>query len=230
MLKPAMLPRTLISRALRAFSFVLGVCYWVALPAYPYTASPVVKGLSIAALGVLPWISRQGLDRPGAGLLSGALFASAVGDVLLDIDPERLFVPGLCAFLAAHLVYTALFARNGGRFRNVGLYRGVSLAGVWIYVVLFWLWLMPSLGPLKIAVTTYICAITAMATTALFSRFNARVAAGALLFVISDSLIAVAKFKTPVPARGYLVWATYFAAQYLIATGALGGKVPAPIE
>ena len=41
----------------------------------------------------------------------------------------------------------------------------------------------------------------------------------ALLFVISDALIGVDKAGAGFPGRGLIVMLTYFAAQYLIATG-----------
>jgi len=200
------------SLLLRALSVALGVAYLLALPASPYAASPAIKGLSIALLAALPWVSRP---IAGRGPLSAALAVSSVGDVLLDVDPERLFVAGLCAFLTAHIVYTVLFARCASTPRRL------LLAAVLIYAVAVSLWIVPSTGTLKIPVAIYICAIVAMTVSALRSRFGWRVAAGALLFLASDSLLAIAKFKTQFLARDYLVWATYYAAQYLIATGVL---------
>lgn len=216
-------------RAIRVASLSLGLTYLIALPAYPYAASPMIKGLSIAALAVLPWMLRPVPDRRGSALLSAALLASSAGDVLLDVDPERLFVPGLCAFLTAHVIYTALFVTHRSCWQRIETPRRFLLIAVPLYVFVVSVWLVPDTGPLKIPVTIYICAITAMTTTALGSRFAWRVAAGALLFMLSDSLLAIAKFNGPFPARGFLVWATYYAAQYLIATGALqnGGKLPA---
>lgn len=188
-------------RALHVSSLSLGLTYLIALPAYPYAASPAIKGLSIAILAVLPWM----------------------------FDPERLFVPGLCAFLAAHLVYTALFAANRSRWQRIEMPRRILLIAVPIYVLLISVWLVPDAGPLKIPVTVYIFAITAMAITALGSRFGRGVAAGALLFMLSDSLLAIGKFNGPFPGRGYLVWATYYAAQYLITTGVLQNLNPVPL-
>jgi uncharacterized membrane protein YhhN len=169
-------------------------------------------------------------DRRSAGLLSAALIASSAGDVLLDVDPERLFVPGLCAFLAAHVVYTVLFATNRTCWQRIKTPRRVLLIAVPIYVFLISVWLVPGTGPLKIAVIIYIFAITGMTTTALGSRFGWCVAAGALLFMLSDTLLAIGKFRGPFPGRGYLVWATYYAAQYLITTGVLQNlnRVPLP--
>src|SRR5579864_2571664 len=216
-------------RALHVSSLSLGLTYLIALPAYPYAASPAIKGLSIAILAVLPWMLRPVSDRRSAGLLSAALVASSAGDVLLDVDPERLFVPGLCAFLAAHLIYTALFAANRSCWQRIETPRRVLLVAVPVCVLLISVWLVPDTGPLKIPVTVYILAITAMAITALGSRFGWRVAAGALLFMLSDSMLAIAKFHDPFPGRGYLVWATYYAAQYVITTGVLQNLNRAPL-
>lgn len=208
-------------RMLEVFSLALGAGYLLALPAYPYAASPVLKGLSIAVLAMLSWLSRPVTNRRDTGLLSAALVASSMGDVFLDIGPERLFVPGLGAFLAAHITYTVLFLKNPTQSTSKGLSRTFGPAGVVVYAIAFALWLAPSLGALKIPVGLYIGAITAMVIAAIRSRFGWRVASGALLFLVSDSLLAIAKFKAPFAGRDYLVWGTYYAAQYLIARGAL---------
>ena len=47
------------------------------------------------------------------------------------------------------------------------------------------------------------------------------VSAGALLFVLSDSMIAINKFTIEVPAERLLVMSTYIIAQYLIIQGLL---------
>ncbi|HEV2689737.1 MAG TPA: lysoplasmalogenase, partial [Bryobacteraceae bacterium] len=90
-------------------------------------------------------------------------------------------------------------------------------------------WLFPSLGSLQLPVAIYMCAITAMAVTAILARFSTPwVAIGAILFVVSDSLLAIDKFKTPVPYRDILVWSTYYGAQYAITTGCLKENIRVP--
>jgi uncharacterized membrane protein YhhN len=42
---------------------------------------------------------------------------------------------------------------------------------------------------------------------------------GSLLFVISDSVIAINKFFQPIPFDGIIVMSTYMAAQFLIVKG-----------
>jgi uncharacterized membrane protein YhhN len=42
---------------------------------------------------------------------------------------------------------------------------------------------------------------------------------GALLFVMSDSLLAINKFVHPIPEAGFLIMSTYILAQYFIVQG-----------
>lgn len=212
-LKPAVRARSNSGRILVLLSLSLSAAYLATLSHHNW----LVKALSIATLAFIPWIPPLPAPRVNPALLSAALAISSIGDALLDLAPERFFVPGLSAFLAAHLIYTALFLRN--RSPLIGPARRLAIATVLVYALLYSLWLTPDLGPLKIPVILYIAAITAMILSALASFFGARVAAGALLFLVSDSLLAAAKFKGPFPGRDYLVWMTYFAAQFLIATG-----------
>jgi hypothetical protein len=121
-------------RLLRVFSVSLGVAYLLALPASPYAASPVIKGLCIALLAALAVASRR-------TWLALALAASSAGDVLLDLDPERLFVAGLCLFLAAPILYTVLFARN--QAGGTGAMRGYLLGIVLAYAFAVSIWIVP---------------------------------------------------------------------------------------
>lgn len=191
---------------LRNCSLLFGIVYFfTAGHAYPGSAS--IKGLSIILLSVLA------LTR-GNPMLSLALAVSSLGDVLLEVDPNRLFVSGLSAFLTAHVIYTVLFVFAWSKFR-------IAALPVLLYAAGFSIWLMPRLGALAIPVTLYICVITVMASSAICSRFPVWVPIGALLFLASDSLLAAAKFAGPFPLRDYLVWGTYYAAQFSIATGVL---------
>ena len=158
-------------------------------------------------------------------MLGAALALSTLGDVLLDLDPVRLFVFGLGSFLVAHLVYISVFIRNRRRTVPFGAPRLLLAGLVLLYSIAVSVWLLPSLGGLIVPVTIYMCTITAMVISAILARFeNPWVAVGAILFLISDSLLAVNKFKTPVPYRDFLVWSTYYAGQYGIAVGFLAAK------
>jgi uncharacterized membrane protein YhhN len=161
--------------------------------------------------------------------LGTALLLSSIGDVLLDLDPG-LFVIGLGAFLTAHVLYTVIFFRNRARPVALSGARIALLVLVLGYAALFARWLIPGLGALAAPVALYICAITAMVLTAILARFPSHlVVLGAFLFLVSDSVLAVDRFKTAVPMRGFLVWTTYYLAQYSIARGVLGASKPLPM-
>ena len=193
-----------VFKILRGLSILSGLVYL-------FTGGVVVKGLSVGPLAVLAFVA-------GSPMLGAALAVSTLGDVLLDLDPQRLFVFGLGSFLVAHLIYTSVFVRNRRRPMALGAAQVLPAGLVLLYSVAVSAWLLPSLGTLIVPVAFYMCAITAMVLSAILARFsNPWVAVGAVLFLISDSLLAVNKFKTPVPYRDILVWTTYYVGQFLIA-------------
>jgi uncharacterized membrane protein YhhN len=55
-------------------------------------------------------------------------------------------------------------------------------------------------------------------------------ALGALLFVISDFILAWNKFVEPVPYRDYLVLGTYYAAPWFLFIRATPYRVPHPVH
>src|SRR5262245_53946682 len=96
------------------------------------------------------------------------------------------------------------------------------LVTVLIYSLLLSKWLAPSLGAVAGPVMLYVCVITAMVVTAMLAGFSKPwVYTGVTLFLISDSILAINKFKSPMLMGGYLIWATYYLAQCGIAMGVL---------
>lgn len=202
------------NKKLLAASAIFGALYLATQPWQPYPGSFAVKGLSIGLLALLAF--------PRVPNLGIALTLSTLGDVLLDLNPEGYFVYGLGSFLIAHMVYVVFFVRNRPRPFTASPGKIAAAALVLLYSAGISAWLFPSLGDLQLPVAIYMCAITAMAIAAILSRFPAKwVATGAILFVASDSLLAINKFKTPVPYRDVLVWSTYYLAQFAITKGVL---------
>ena len=85
-----------------------------------------------------------------------------------------------------------------------------------------------SLGEaLKPAVSAYVVVIALMAAQAIGRATRLRdgqamaVALGACLFLLSDSLLAIDKFVTPLPLAGLWILSSYYAAQILIVLGTL---------
>jgi len=62
-----------------------------------------------------------------------------------------------------------------------------------------------------------------MVVSAITGRFPARwVAIGAVLFLGSDSILALRKFRLPVPYASFLIWTTYYVGQLAITLGIAG--------
>lgn len=176
---------------------------------------------------LIGWFT-TGYQQPKKGLFTGVLLAllcSWAGDVLLQL--EGLFIPGLVAFLLAHLCYIYYFCKLP-RFVQGTIWQE-PLVGlpVLVYVVLF-LWLLyPFLDAMKLPVTVYAVTIGIMMLAAINTRqrldgaittlfFN-----GALQFVLSDSLLAVNLFAFHHVLLSVFVMLTYSSAQYLLVKGAL---------
>ena len=201
-------------------SVAAGICYFLTDPWHPFPGSIVLKGLSVATLALVVWKSR--LDAPARHLLTAALALSSLGDILLDIQPS-FFVFGLGAFLLAHLMYVRLFVTNRRRGEALSGIRRAMLALVAIFAIAFALWLLPVLGDMTLPVLLYVGVLTAMVVSAIGWRARRTdwILYGAFLFLISDAVLGAAKFRGPVPLRGWIVWGTYYAAQFMITKGVL---------
>lgn len=141
-----------------------------------------------------------------------ALFFSWIGDVLLML-PYDLFIFGLGSFLIAHLFYIRHFLQQWNRkqeqFQAAYLFGVLSYLGILLYL------LFPVLGALKVPVIFYGIIISTMLLLALQTRKRGY-QLGALCFVLSDSLLAINKFHTPLPLAGLWVMSTYGLAQFYI--------------
>ena len=213
----------LIDRLLLGLSIACGAIYLITRGLPAFEASVVIKGMSIAPLALLAYRSLR--DRDGI-LLGVSLLFSTLGDVFLAVSEERLFTFGLGSFLVAHLLYIVLFVRNRPKPMSASAIQKTVAVLLIIFSTMMFVWLWPSLGDLKLPVAIYLCAITGMGMAATLAGFRAWwVAAGAMLFIVSDSMIAISKFKSPIEYRHYLIWATYYVGQLSIALGFIREKL-----
>ncbi len=162
-------------------------------------------------------------------LVIAALLFSFAGDVLLmRNDQEIFFLLGLASFLGAHVAYMFVYAAMRGP-ENERMLRGVQKLRYSFPVLLTGFGLLgilvPNAGTMKIPVTAYALVLMSMVLAALF-RFGrtstssfVMVFGGAILFMISDSLLAINKFMDPIPLGSFWIMLTYCAAQYLIVRG-----------
>ncbi|UCF37576.1 MAG: lysoplasmalogenase [Acidobacteriota bacterium] len=183
-----------------------------------------VKPVPVVCLAL--WVfGTDGLDRYaktiGVGLLFGAL-----GDILLEA-PDRTFLPGLIAFLLGHLVYIGAFLLRSQQF-NLIRALPVYAFGSAILMPLLRSQLIQERG-LEIPVIIYmivICAMVWRAWTVDTGSDQRSIAthlalAGALLFLISDSILAVRLFLFDLPFARFIIMATYWLGQFGIAASAI---------
>ncbi|GAB3829957.1 lysoplasmalogenase [Hymenobacter jeollabukensis] len=212
------------------FLFVLataGELLAMLVPALPPALHYACKPLLLLSLGLY---YQQAAPRPAPAVLA-ALALSWLGDVLLLFQSDRqplFFIGGLLAFLGAHLGYLWAYRRHqwGGPARTTGqhwwLAAPVVGAGVLLLTALY-----PHLGPLRLPVLLYAAVLVLMVLGALArtGRTTARsawwVTAGAALFLVSDSVLALNKFLAPLPLAGFWIMLTYCAAQLSIVRGLL---------
>ena len=96
-----------------------------------------------------------------------------------------------------------------------------------IYYAIIIAVLSPYLGDMKLPVRIYAIVISFMFLLAVHMLFIKNkttglwMTAGALLFVISDSLLAINKFSQPFEMAGFFVMSTYGLAQLFLTEGAI---------
>jgi alkenylglycerophosphocholine hydrolase len=185
------------------------------------------KPLPAVALALL--VTTSGRDRYTRAIAAGLLL-SAIGDILLE-RPGR-FVPGLVAFLLAHVAYTTAFLDDERRLR---VSRAAPFA---VWLVAAFLWIRDGLADMEMPVVVYMLAIGAMmwrAAARIEWRDRPRPGAwaalvGAVLFGLSDTLIAIDRFRAPIPGARYAIILLYWAGQAGIAGSALGRRDPRPMR
>lgn len=174
------------------------------------------------------WLLTNRKNNPGENWLLAAFFFSWVGDLFLIFKSleSQYFIAGMISFLVAQLVLAKLFYNQlkptVSPIKIVGfaipilLYAGYFLSNFY---------LQEEVDAFKTPVTAYVIGISIMAIMALSRGFTQTpsipkikwVAAGGVLFLISDSLIAYHAFFEEVPHIGGAIMATYLGAQVCFA-------------
>lgn len=155
-----------------------------------------------------------------------ALFFSWAGDVLLLFQGNgpMFFLLGLVCFLLTHIIYGLNFsavAKKEKIRRNLFFTVLPVLFGIF-----FAKFLAPHLGNMKWPVFIYTGVIIAMLAAAIPLVYIKNktagyfIAAGALFFVASDSVLALNKFYRPFEIAGMIIMLTYGLAQLFIVEGA----------
>lgn len=155
-----------------------------------------------------------------------ALFFSVIGDSLLLFQERKsiFFLLGLSSFLMAHICYIGFFGKIWKK-ETLRIRWLIPLAAVVYYAALIYV-LFPHLLDMKVPVMVYGIVISTMLVLAAHMQFISNqqagnwLMAGAILFVISDSVLALNKFYKPFNGADIVIMITYGLAQLLIVKGA----------
>ncbi len=204
--------------ALSCLALAAAAAAIAAVQAKRWTLAYILRPAAMAAIILLA------VSQPPAGagarykfFIVAGLLGSLAGDVFMMLRKKR-FLEGLTAFLAAQALYTGAFLSVMPPRVEIGVVLPLILYALFMMGLLF-----PHLGRLKAPVALYVFVLIVMAGLAaeryvVFGGTPALLAAlGALLFVLSDSLLAVDRFVKPIPAAQVFILGLYYPAQWLLA-------------
>ena len=203
--------------------FIIALCADIGFILSDHTSFRVISKPLIVFSLLIYFISKtSGTNPPIKYLIIGALFFSLAGDVLLlfEVNDPLFFVTGLIAFLIAHIFYIVAFnkirSKAGIRFKLL-----VVLPVIVYYLTLIAI-LFNHLNEMMIPVIVYGFTISLMLAMAIHLIFinNKQVGAllftGALLFILSDSILAFNKFYTQWVSATVMIMISYGLAQLFI--------------
>ncbi|WP_033956306.1 lysoplasmalogenase [Psychroserpens jangbogonensis] len=183
------------------------------------------KPLIVLSLLIFFFTQNQLINKTIKTLMVLALVFSLIGDVALLFDAinPNYFIIGLASFLLAHVMYVLVFLKQRNKNKNpLGFI--ILMLG---YAALLFYVLNDGLGDLLIPVVVYMIVILSMSTSAyLRQKLNNTISynwvfIGAILFMLSDSILALDKFYQPLPLSSISIMLTYALAQYCIVIGIL---------
>ncbi|MBL0682248.1 lysoplasmalogenase [Aquimarina mytili] len=182
----------------------------------------------IGSLIIFLFTQRKSMVRSTFRITMLALIFSLFGDIFLLFTQtsQLFFITGLVMFLFAHIMYIVIFFKQRENQRKNRLF---SMFTIGYGVILFYV-LYPGLEKMLIPVILYMIVILLMSNASFIrselvsKKSYILVLAGSLFFMLSDSLLAIDMFYTPLPLGNIWIMLTYASAQFLIVYGIMNQK------
>ena len=174
------------------------------------------KPMLLTLLAVVYLVS---VKKPNFWYVLGMFFCF-LGDVLLMFKGVNFFMYGIAAFLLAHMVYIKITVGFLPKDLTAKMITS-ALPFVFFFGLLIYL-IYPNLGEMLIPVVVYGITISTFGSVTFLnyreekSTENLWLFVGAIIFIFSDSLIALNKFYEPNDLYGVSIMITYILAQFLI--------------
>jgi len=187
----------------------------------PPCPNAVLKALPSLFLMVSLFCSRKMQPSRSEWLLPFlALFFSIIGDTAGEMHLGKMTLPIMMLFFGiAHIFYISSFLRHSKvRKKQVLKIAGAVIIATYATCLLRVLSSRVSDGMMMTGIVVYAILLGLMCITCLLQERRGLwlMFAGAILFLMSDSMLVLHRFVFPIPARSVLVMATYYAAQLLI--------------
>lgn len=223
------------SISLKQFSTIYGLLTLVFLSSVIFELQwlhYLTKPMFMVLLMVFHYISLDDNVSKFSRLIQLGLFFSWLGDIALMFDDkiELFFIIGLGSFLIAHLGYAAAFIGNiRSSPQSLKMGRSVALALPFIlFTGTFFVFMKDGLpADLFIPVLAYTVVISVMGIFAALRyghvakrTFN-WILIGAILFILSDCIIAINKFVVDFENDAVVNMILYLSGQFMITVGAL---------
>jgi uncharacterized membrane protein YhhN len=192
-----------------------------------HTLDYITKPLLLIWISLYFYLNTANIKRDK--FIFKAFLFSWIGDLFLMVSHtnELYFYAGIGGFFLAQLNYIKVFTGNI-RSDNKGLVfnkPGWLIPFVLYLAAMLYLILGGMKGVMIPIIMIYALSLISMSLFALnrkglvSQKSFSLVFVGSVLFVISDSMIAINKFCSEFPLSSFLVMLTYFSAQYLIMMG-----------
>lgn len=199
------------SKIIAVITAVMAITYIFFIPADPVSTKIVFKLIPMLLIILLAFKQSTGESQKYKIYIMTGLFICMLADGLI-----YWFIIGLITFLIGHIWYIVAFRHikksTIPRWAAVLLiFYGIAMA-IWIASTLW------NRGEtiLAFAVILYIVVILLMGWNA-FQTANKFAIIGAILFMFSDSVLAINKFIVVVPFSDAFIMISYYAAQFLFA-------------
>lgn len=185
----------------------------------------IAKPSLLIALIAFFWMQSHDLSLKTRKSALLALSFSLIGDTLLMFVDQSVhfFISGLIAFLIAHVFYIFIFLNSRNTSKNASGFIVLML----LYGLSLFYFLKNGLEDMLLPVIIYMLVILTMSTLSFlrYGKVNRLsfnfVFFGAILFMISDSLLALNKFYKPLPWSNISIMLTYALAQLSLVFGIL---------
>lgn len=190
---------------------VMGFIYIFFIPADPVSTKIVFKLIPMLLIILFAFMQPAGESKKYKVLIITGLVICMFADGLI-----YWFIIGLITFLIGHIWY--IFAFRNIKAATIPKWAVILLLAYGITMIIWIAGNLWSKGEiiLAFAVILYIAVILLMAWNA-FQTANKFAIIGAILFVFSDSILAINRFIVEVPFSHAFIMISYYGAQFLFA-------------